>query len=67
MVGALTNKALHASRLLGRLQWPVFKHITIVNDDSSIINKSKSSLTDDARVVTYNRQMFRPLTSLAYM
>jgi hypothetical protein len=24
------------------------KHITIANDDSSIINKSRTSLTDDA-------------------
>jgi hypothetical protein len=30
----------------------------IVNDDSSIINKLETSLTDDARVVIYNHHMF---------
>ncbi len=35
-----------------------YKHITIVNDDSSIINKIDASLTDDARVVIYDRHMF---------
>ncbi len=32
--------------------------IMIANYDSSIINKFKASLTDDARVVTYDRHMF---------
>jgi hypothetical protein len=35
-----------------------YKHITIVNDDSSIINKCVTSLTDAARVVIYNCNMF---------
>ncbi len=30
----------------------------IINDDSSIINKIDASLTDDARVVIYDRHMF---------
>ncbi len=30
----------------------------IVNDNSRVINKLEASLTDDARVVIYNRQMF---------
>jgi hypothetical protein len=30
----------------------------IVNDDSRVINKLESSLTDDARVVIYDRHMF---------
>jgi hypothetical protein len=30
----------------------------IVNDDSRVINKLETSLTDDARVVIYDRQMF---------
>jgi len=30
----------------------------IVNDDSRIIKKLEASLTDDARVVIYDRQMF---------
>ncbi len=29
-----------------------------VNDNSSIINKFETSLTDDARVVIYDRHMF---------
>jgi hypothetical protein len=30
----------------------------IVNDDSVVINKLETSLTDDARVVIYDHQMF---------
>ncbi len=32
--------------------------MTIVNDDSRIVDKLEASLTDDARVVIYNRHMF---------
>jgi hypothetical protein len=35
-----------------------FKHITMVNYDSSIVNKFGASLTDDARVVIYDFQKF---------
>ncbi len=35
-----------------------YKPITIINDDSSIINKLEISLTDDARVVIYDHHMF---------
>jgi hypothetical protein len=35
-----------------------YKQITIVNDDSNIINKLETSLTDDARVIIYNCHMF---------
>ncbi len=35
-----------------------YKHITIINYDSSIINKFAASLTDVARVVIYNHHMF---------
>jgi hypothetical protein len=35
-----------------------YKHITIVNDDCSIANKFEASLTDDARVIIYDRHMF---------
>jgi hypothetical protein len=34
-----------------------YKHISIVNYDSSIINKFEASLTDDARVVIYDHHM----------
>jgi hypothetical protein len=30
----------------------------IINDDSSIVNKLGASLTDDARVIIYDRHMF---------
>ncbi len=35
-----------------------YKPMMIVNDDSRVINKLETSLTDDARVIIYNRHMF---------
>jgi hypothetical protein len=35
-----------------------YKHITIIKDDSSIINKLGASLTDDARAIIYDSRMF---------
>ena len=35
-----------------------YKPLTIVNDDSRVITKLETSLTDDARVVIYDRHMF---------
>ncbi len=35
-----------------------YKPMTIVNDDSSIVNNLEASLTDGARVDIYNRHMF---------
>ncbi len=35
-----------------------YKPMTIVNDDARIINKLDASLTDDSRVVIYDRHMF---------
>jgi hypothetical protein len=35
-----------------------YKHITIVNYDSSIINKFEASLTANARIVIYDCPMF---------
>jgi hypothetical protein len=32
--------------------------MTIVNDNSCVVNKLGASLTDDARVVIYDRHMF---------
>jgi hypothetical protein len=37
---------------------PTKKHVTIVNDDFRVINKLEASLTNDARVVIYDRHMF---------
>jgi hypothetical protein len=35
-----------------------YKPITVVNDESSIVNKLETSLTDDVRVIIYIRHMF---------
>jgi hypothetical protein len=35
-----------------------YKPMLIVNDDSRVITKLETSLTDDARVVIYDRHMF---------
>ncbi len=35
-----------------------YKHVTIINDDSSIVSKFEASLTDDARVIIYDHHMF---------
>ncbi len=35
-----------------------YKPMTIVNDDSRVINKFETLLTDDARVVIYDCHMF---------
>ncbi len=32
--------------------------MAIVNDDSRVVNKLEDSLTDDARVIIYDRHMF---------
>ncbi len=32
--------------------------MAIINDDSRVINKLEASLTDDARVIIYDRYMF---------
>jgi hypothetical protein len=45
---------LHSDRLYGLH----YKPITIVNDDSRVINKLETSLTDDARVVIYDHHLF---------
>ncbi len=39
--------------------WGLYhKHITIINDDSRVINKLETSLTDDARVINYDLHLF---------
>jgi hypothetical protein len=37
----------------------------IVNDDSRVVNKLEASLTDDARVVIYDCNMYKPLVSFS--
>ncbi len=41
-----------------------YKPITIVNDDSSIVNKLETSLIDNARVIIYDRHMFIVLATV---
>ena len=35
-----------------------YKHVTIINDDSSVINKLETLLTGNARAVIYDCHMF---------
>ena len=35
-----------------------YKYMTIANYEFRVVNKLEASLTDDTRVVIYNRQMF---------
>ncbi len=35
-----------------------YKPMTILNDDARIVNKPDASLTDNARVIIYDRHMF---------
>jgi hypothetical protein len=35
-----------------------YKHMTIVNDDSSVVSEQSFQLIDDARGVIYDRHMF---------
>ncbi len=36
----------------------IYKHVMIVSDDCSVVNKFEASLTDDAKVVIQDRHMF---------
>jgi len=38
--------------------------MTIINDDSRVVNKLEASLTDDARVIIYDRHMFIVLATV---
>jgi hypothetical protein len=35
-----------------------YKPMMMVNDDASVVNKLEASLTDNARVIVYDRHMF---------
>jgi len=50
------NKISH--RFLVTTSGLYYTPLTIVNDDAMVINKLEASLTDNARVVIYNRHMF---------
>jgi hypothetical protein len=44
-----------------------YKPIAIINVDSSVINKLETSLTDDARVIIYDRHMFIEKTTRVFL
>jgi len=50
-VGAVLAKCYETSGLY-------YKHMTIVNYASSVVNKLEALLTDDARVIIYDRHVF---------
>ncbi len=50
-LGSLRIDSAHSSGLN-------YKHIMILNYNSSVVNKLGASLTDDARVIIYDRHMF---------
>ena len=53
------SKPLQPSLMfVGKASGLYYKHIMILIDDSSVINKFEASLTQDARVIIYNRHMF---------
>jgi hypothetical protein len=53
--GASSTRGDHNTRIFCGLY---YKHITIVNDDSSVISMCYSSLIDDARGIIYDCNLF---------
>ncbi len=51
---ALINAALPGIAICGLY----YKHIAIINDDTSIVSKFEVSLTNDARDIIYDYRMF---------
>jgi hypothetical protein len=43
-----------------------YKPMMILNDDSRVVNKLETSLTDDARVVIYDHHMFIVQATVAF-
>ncbi len=50
------NSHLHIC--LSHIDSYIWRQVAIVNDDSSIVIKFEASLTNDARVIIYDRHMF---------
>ncbi len=42
----------------GRTSGLFYKPMTIINDDSRVVNKLEASITDDAIVIIYDHHMF---------
>jgi hypothetical protein len=51
---------------VGKTSGLYYKPMTIVNDNSRVVNKPKTSLTDDARVIIYDHHMFIVQATGAY-
>jgi hypothetical protein len=56
----------HSIMFVGKFSGLYYKSMTIVNDDSGVINKLEDSLTVDSRVVIYDRHMFIVQATGAY-
>jgi hypothetical protein len=52
------NKTLSLVSALLETSGLYYKPMTIINNDSRVVNKLETSLTDDARVVIYGCHMF---------
>ncbi len=48
----------NATSLLKVISGLYYKLITTVNDNSRVVNKLETSLTDEARVIVYDHHMF---------
>ncbi len=58
LIMSLTNLQFYKLVPYKPHQWLVLNPITVVNDDSSVVNKLDTSLIDDARDVIYDCHMF---------
>jgi hypothetical protein len=52
------NKITILNKKLKKNSGLYYKHMTIVNDNARVINKFEASITDNARVIIYDRHMF---------
>ncbi len=48
----------HMTIVMSNTSGLYYKSMTIINDDSRVINKLEASLTDDARVIICDHHMF---------
>jgi hypothetical protein len=55
-MGDVSEKFVNCSDVIGGGLY--YKPMTIVNDNSRVVTKLETSLTDDARVIIYDRHMF---------
>jgi hypothetical protein len=58
MTGLNVLKTFFSVTDIGKISGLYYKHMTIVNYTSSIDSKLEALLTDDTRVIIYDRHMF---------